>query len=369
MGRHYDGAAGLPQKYKVSAKQPIDIREIVDTFDDLLDNRATFYNSAYKGMRVIVLDESCVYEMVADTFSKSPSDWKRLTIEIITTKEALQRAKNNLVNGALIYISKDIDKRDVLNFDGYFGEGTEVIVKNDLNTEGLPIGCFQGTSAGAGAMFCYYSPGESREYLIKYVSDWEYDDGIYIYENAEDGNRYLMVNGFLEPYEESDNSENIEQKAGLYFCEKGVLTMAGGGGEDIYTPNASDVTYDNTTSTLEAKNVQAAIDELNSDLEEKEETINSLLKGDLGVKSVTLMYGQNEDAITLALMRHNMKLSSIKVLGVDSVNISYGDTLHSEIYPEIPEQPVNMGDADFMVIKITRDAENADAVVGLKFNL
>lgn len=232
MGRHYDGAAGLPQKYKVSAKQPIDIREIVDTFDDLLDNRTTFYNSAYKGMRVLVLDESCVYEMVADTFSKLPSDWKRLTIETVTTKEALQRAKDNLVNGALIYISKDIDKRDVLKFDGYFGEGTEVIVKDDLNTEGLPIGCFDGL-VGAGAVFCYYSPGESREYLVKDVSDGKYNndsDLNYIYENAEDGKRYLMVNGFLEPYEESDNSENIEQKAGLYFCEKGVLTMAGGRG-------------------------------------------------------------------------------------------------------------------------------------------
>lgn len=273
MGRHYDGAAGLPQKYKVSAKQPIDIREIVDTFDDLLDNRATFYNSAYKGMRVLVLDESCVYEMVADTFSKSPSDWKRLTIEIITTKEALQRAKNNLVNGALIYISKDIDKRDVLKFDGYFGEGTEVIAKNDLNTEGLPIGCFQGTSAGAGAMFCYYSPGESREYLIKYVSDWEYDDGIYIYENAEDGNRYLMENGFLKPYEELDNSEYIEQKAGLYFCEKGVLTMAGGGGDavdrlnEILDASIAKLSIDTTNRQLKAtssdnKNFFVAMTEL-----------------------------------------------------------------------------------------------------------
>lgn len=275
MGRHYDGAAGLPQKYKVSAKQPIDIREIVDTFDDLLDNRTTFYNSAYKGMRVLVLDESCVYEMVADTFSKLPSDWKRLTIETVTTKEALQRAKDNLVNGALIYISKDIDKRDVLKFDGYFGEGTEVIVKDDLNTEGLPIGCFDGL-VGAGAVFCYYSPGESREYLVKDVSDGKYNndsDLNYIYENAEDGKRYLMVNGFLEPYEESDNSENIEQKAGLYFCEKGVLTMAGGGGDavdrlnEILDASIAKLSIDSTNRQLKAtssdnKNFFVAMTEL-----------------------------------------------------------------------------------------------------------
>lgn len=229
MGRHYDGAAGLPQKYKVSAKQPIDIREIVDTFDDLLDNRTTFYNSAYKGMRVLVLDESCVYEMVSDTFSKLRSDWKRLTIETITTKEALQRAKNNLVNGALIYISKDIDKRDVLKFDGYFTD-TQTTVKEDLDTEGLPIGCFDGTDLGAGSVFCYYTEGEGKDYFIKYAPTDVFNPDQCICENTKDGNLYLMVNGFLEPYEDSDNSENIEQKAGLYFCEKGVLTMAGGGG-------------------------------------------------------------------------------------------------------------------------------------------
>jgi hypothetical protein len=115
MGRHYDGAAGLPQKYKVSAKQPIDIREIVDTFDDLLDNKMTFYNSAYKGMRVLVLDESCVYEMVSDAFSKSSSDWKRLTIETITEWSALKRAMDNLVNGALIYLANDITELDASN--------------------------------------------------------------------------------------------------------------------------------------------------------------------------------------------------------------------------------------------------------------
>ncbi|MBR4997575.1 MAG: hypothetical protein IKY84_06925 [Bacteroidaceae bacterium] len=92
------------------------------------------------------------------------------------------------------------------------------------------------------------------------------------------------------------------------------------------------------------------------------------IKSEIGCRNVTLMYGQNEDALTLALMRHNMKLSSIKVQGVASVNISYGDTLQREIYPAIPEQSIDMGSADFMVIKITRDADNADAVVGLKFN-
>lgn len=255
MGRYYydKRLKELSKGYNVVTMHPYDVRDIVETFEDLLSIE-TFDYSVYEGMRVLVLDECNIYELIAVDGEYRKADignaffiesydkkkfWKRLTIETITTKEALQRAKNNLVNGALIYISKDIDKRDVLKFDGYFGEGTEVIVKDDLNTEGLPIGCFDGL-VGAGAVFCYYSPGESREYLVKAVSDGKYNTDSYIYENAEDRKRYLMVNGFLEPYEESDNSENIEQKAGLYFCEKGVLTMAGGGGEDIYTPNASD---------------------------------------------------------------------------------------------------------------------------------
>ena len=97
-------------------------------------------------------------------------------------------------------------------------------------------------------------------------------------------------------------------------------------------------------------------------------SISPDIKTEIGSKHVTLMYGQNEDAITLALMRSNMKLSKIKVQGVASVNISFGDTLQQEIFPALPAQPISMGEADFMVIKITRNAENADAVVGLTFN-
>lgn len=291
MGRYYydKRLKELSKGYNVVTMHPYDVRDIVETFEDLLSIE-TFDYSVYEGMRVLVLDECNIYELIAvdgeyrkadigNAFFIEPYDkkkfWKRLTIETITTKEALQRAKNNLVNGALIYISKDIDKRDVLKFDGYFGEGTEVIVKNDLNTEGLPIGCFDGL-VGAGAVFCYYSPGESREYLVKDVSDGKYNndsDLNYIYENAEDGKRYLIVNGFLEPYEESDNSENIEQKAGLYFCEKGVLTMAGGGGDavdrlnEILDASIAKLSIDSTNRQLKAtssdnKNFFVAMTEL-----------------------------------------------------------------------------------------------------------
>ena len=93
------------------------------------------------------------------------------------------------------------------------------------------------------------------------------------------------------------------------------------------------------------------------------------VKAELAAKHVTLAYGQNEDAITLALMRHNMILNSIKTQGVTSVDISYGDRISEGIYPLFPSEGVDMGEADFMVVKIIREADNADAVVGLTFKV
>lgn len=240
MGRHYDGAAGLPQKYKVSAKQPIDIREIVDTFDDLLDNRTTFYNSAYQGMRVLVLDESCVYEMVADTFSKLPSDWKRLTIETITTKEALQRAKDNLVNGALIYVANDIYEGEVYEFEEVFNSSVYIDTEQELgDISNAKIGYFSGPKKFYHYIFDkpYYKVTD--DYLTKAFIAPD-TDPIFI---ASDGSKYKYTSGYgdLEPYVDAMPSM---VKKGLYFCQningEGKLTLAGGGGEDIYTPNASD---------------------------------------------------------------------------------------------------------------------------------
>lgn len=166
MGRYYydKRLKELSKGYNVVTMHPYDVRDIVETFEDLLSIE-TFDYSVYEGMRVLVLDECNIYELIAvdgeyrradignaffiESYDKKKF-WKRLTIETITTKEALQRAKNNLVNGALIYIANDITL----------------------------------------------------------------DDG-------------------------------TTQESGLYFCQnvdgEGLLTMAGGGGgEDIYTPNASD---------------------------------------------------------------------------------------------------------------------------------
>lgn len=130
MGRIYNGVASLPNNYKVGCYQPIDIREIVQSFSDLLDISNSFYETVYEGMRVLVLDECCVYQLVTATtnpdlggasivdqfdFENTENNkklWKRLTIETITTKEALQRAKDNLVNGALIYIANAITLDD-----------------------------------------------------------------------------------------------------------------------------------------------------------------------------------------------------------------------------------------------------------------
>jgi hypothetical protein len=130
MGKLYetfDDQLGV--NFAVTTYQPVDTRESVKEFNDLLDKRTFGY--VYETMKVLVKEEDCVYLLVSkpdaaqnerganigrqfDTknLDNNKKLWKRLTIETITTKEALQRAKSNLINGALIYIAKDITLDD-----------------------------------------------------------------------------------------------------------------------------------------------------------------------------------------------------------------------------------------------------------------
>lgn len=140
MAYYNIGANTLASGYTPGGKFPFDAREIVATFDDLLDE-GTFKSRVYEGMRVVVIDECCIYELVStttdgsnnknniinqfvekidETTDLSPNKklWKRLNIETINANNdndkdgALTRAKNNLVNGALIYIANDITLDD-----------------------------------------------------------------------------------------------------------------------------------------------------------------------------------------------------------------------------------------------------------------
>lgn len=120
-----------PTQYQITAKHPWDVRDIVETFTDLLTT-ATFGKNVYENMRVLVADEGVVYELVAsgegmlvnkqflanaEGLSYNPENkkfWKRLTIETINANNdndeagALARAKENLVNGALIYVANNV---------------------------------------------------------------------------------------------------------------------------------------------------------------------------------------------------------------------------------------------------------------------
>jgi hypothetical protein len=130
MGKLYnpDVLADLGS-YSIGVYHPFDVREIVSSFNDLLDVN-TFEGTVYEGMRVLVMDEHNVYELISlnDSLGKyaiglqfstdrsqNKKLWKRLTIENITEWSALKRAMENLVNGALIYLANDIAELDASN--------------------------------------------------------------------------------------------------------------------------------------------------------------------------------------------------------------------------------------------------------------
>ncbi len=139
-----NGRNNLQIRYNVTCTNPFDIRDTVRTFEDLLDVDSTFSYAVYETMKVLVRDEAVLYEliwpndatldeslrgeMIGNAFDDTNTGnnkkfWKRITIETIAesvatdedmmkAQAALQRAKNNLVNGALVYIANDITLGD-----------------------------------------------------------------------------------------------------------------------------------------------------------------------------------------------------------------------------------------------------------------
>lgn len=137
MGKYFNPQpeGTLSSTFLLSYAHPFDLRDVVSTFDDLLDV-ATFDYAVYETMKVLVMDECCMYQLISspdadeglrkdgivNQFKEDKNQnkklWKRLTIETINANNdndaagALTRAKNNLVNGALIYIANDITLDD-----------------------------------------------------------------------------------------------------------------------------------------------------------------------------------------------------------------------------------------------------------------
>lgn len=125
MAYYEIGTEQLNADYTPSAKAPFDARRYVGTFEELL-SLSTFKSRVYEGMEVVVVEENCIYQLLAleEAYKKNNAYkqfsldidlkrlWKRTNIETITEKTALTRAKENLVNGALIYIANDVTEDD-----------------------------------------------------------------------------------------------------------------------------------------------------------------------------------------------------------------------------------------------------------------
>lgn len=171
MGKVYNTVEDFLSVYfEVTTNQPLDTRESVKTFDDLLDKDS--FGAVYETMKVLVQDEDCIYVLVSlpdaeeknrwgnigrqfvkkkdETTDLSPNKklWKRLTIETINANNdddeagALIRAKNNLVNGALVYVANDITLGDgTTQKKGFYfcqnvdGEGRLTMAGGGVTTE------------------------------------------------------------------------------------------------------------------------------------------------------------------------------------------------------------------------------------------
>lgn len=362
MGKYYNPSqqTKLGVSYNITKSHPFDLRTIVGSFSDLI-NPNTFGAAAYDRMKVLVADEMNVYMLKAtgdnepgnaswdfdeEDYNNNKKLWKRLTIETITASKALHRAKSNLVNGALIYVANDVYEGEVYEFEKVFDSSVYINTEQELDDiSNAKIGYFSGPKKFYHYIFdgTYYTVTD--DYLPNKAFSAPDTDPIFI---ASDGSKYKYTSGYgdLEPY--VDAMPSIVKK-GLYFCQningEGVLTLAGG----------SEV-VNSLESVSESAALSAAMGrKLNGAIKDLQVAVQN------GLENITIDFGQYEDSVSVVIMDPST-ITRARMRNVKKLLISYGETIQQE-YTE--GTTINLGNADFIVLDITRTEEGQNATVGL----
>lgn len=86
-------------------------------------------------------------------------------------------------------------------------------------------------------------------------------------------------------------------------------------------------------------------------------------------KMCTIDFGQEEDTVSVAIMNANTKIVKVKTQNVAELRITYGTTMQQAVDLSAEVLNIDLGTADFMVIKITRTSDEQGALVGFTFNI
>lgn len=85
-------------------------------------------------------------------------------------------------------------------------------------------------------------------------------------------------------------------------------------------------------------------------------------------KNFSINFSSGEDTVSLALMDSNCFITKIKYKNIKNIYLSYGEVLKEELNLET-FSPIDLGEADFLIITVTKETENLDAVLGITLSL
>lgn len=97
--------------------------------------------------------------------------------------------------------------------------------------------------------------------------------------------------------------------------------------------------------------------------------IDKATKQAMRSKMCTIDFGQEEDTVSVAIMNANTKIVKVKTQNVAELRITYGSTMQQAVDLSAEVLDIDLGTADFMVIKITRTSDEQGALVGFTFNI
>ena len=110
-------------------------------------------------------------------------------------------------------------------------------------------------------------------------------------------------------------------------------------------------------------------EEYNGIISELVFAIDEKIKQAVRGKMCTIDFGQEEDTVSVAIMNANTKIVKVKTQNVAELRITYGTTMQQAVDLSAEVLNIDLGTADFMVIKITRTSDEQGALVGFTFNI
>lgn len=206
MGKIYNNLISTTTGFNYAAQQPLDDREVVQSYADLSDLVAS--NVSYDGMEVYVVDDKKSYKLI-------DGSWKAIATEGYVDQKVGINLENGEANGSLIQKDFVYEGEDI-----QFSDGTRGTQSGDVILGAVATGF--GATAFGGLKYDYYTSPESHNYNL--TVDEEATEHWGRTPTSAEGNQSFAAGGSVHAHGDWSSAFNKDTNA----YQKGSASFGGG---------------------------------------------------------------------------------------------------------------------------------------------